>query len=114
MLRVVEGLKAPWVDIGGVTPGWNWSEGLLLCWPVGVVVLRAEAQVGLVVNEVGGDDDMWVVAGRCPRLHPHSPQRGLETSRGALGQRTKTLKKRGDGGGTSSRRNDLLDDLFRG
>ena len=42
------------LPIGGVTLGWNWSEGLLLCWPVGVVVLRAEAQVGLVVNEVGG------------------------------------------------------------
>ena len=58
-----------WVDIGGVTPGWNWPEGLLLCWPIGVVVLRAgaEAQVGLVVNEGGGDDD--VVAGRCLGSH---------------------------------------------
>ena len=50
-----------WIDIGGVTPGWNWPEGLLSCWSIGVVVLRAEVQVGLVVNE-GGGGQMLAVA----------------------------------------------------
>ena len=88
-----------WVDIGSVTPGWNWSEGLLFVLTSRSGCFEAEAQVGLSTKL---EATARVVSGRCPGLHPHSRQR-LETSRGALGQRTKPLKKGGDGGKCEAR-----------
>lgn len=56
-------------------------------------VLRAEAQIGLVVNEACGDDDMCVVVGRCPGASPQSLERTGNLKGNVLGQKTKTLKK---------------------
>ena len=44
-------------------------------------------------------------SGQMPRVRPHSPWRRLEPSKGTLSTRVpRPEKKRGDGGGTSSRR----------
>ena len=59
---------------------------------------RAEAQMGLVVvNEACGNDDMEYGGRQLPWVHhdPHSPWKGLETSRGAFSARVPKPPKKG-------------------